>query len=261
MCKLLNVTRSSGYYQSQNVVIDHELEQMILKIFKDSRNNYGTRKIKHVLAKHVYTVSRRKIAKIMKKYGLVSNYTVKHYKVHRSNVNEEVVDNVVNRQFNDRTRLDVAVSDLTYVRVKNRWHYICLIIDLSNREIIGYSNGPNKDSALVLQAFSKIQSPLHEINIVHSDRGNEFKNKSLDELLKAFKIERSLSNKGTPYDNAVAEAGFKIVKTEFAFNRIFSSQKELSLDLFDYVNWHNTIRIHGSLNYQTPVQYRLKCRP
>ena len=67
MCKLLNVTRSSVTYQSQNVVIDHELEQMILKIFKDSRNNYGTRKIKHVLAKHGYTVSRRKIAKIMKK--------------------------------------------------------------------------------------------------------------------------------------------------------------------------------------------------
>lgn len=261
MCKLLNVTRSSVYYQPKDKAIDHELEQVIIKIFKESRNNYGTRKIKHTLSKHGYTASRRKIGKVMKKYGLVSNYTVKHYKVHRSTVNEDAVSNVVNRQFNDRKRLDVAVSDLTYVRVKNRWHYICLIIDLSNREIIGYSSGPNKDASLVLQAFSKIDASLYAINIFHSDRGNEFKNKALDTLLKTFNIERSLSNKGAPYDNAVAEAGFKIVKTEFAFNRVFNSQEELSLELFDYVNWYNTIRIHGSLNYQTPVQYRLNSRP
>ena len=261
MCKLLNISRSTLYYESIDKVIDHELEKLIVKIFKESRNNYVTRKIKHTLSKQGYIASRRKIGKIMKKYGLVSNYTVKHYKVHRSSVNEDAVNNVVNRQFNDRKRLDVAVSDLTYVRVKNRWHFICLIIDLSNREIIGYSSGPNKDASLVLQAFSKIDASLHAINIFHSDRGNEFKNNALDELLKTFNIERSLSNKGSPYDNAVAEAGFKIVKTEFAFNRVFNSQVELSLELFDYVNWYNTIRIHGSLNYQTPVQYRLNSRP
>ena len=261
MCKLLNVNRSNIYYCPKDKVIDIELEHAIIKIFKDSRYNYGTRKIKHELLQQGYTVSRRKIGKIMKKQGLISNYTVKHYKVHKSKVNEESVGNIVNRKFNDRKQLDVAVSDLTYVRVKNRWHYICLIIDLSNREIIGYSSGPNKDTALVLKAFSKIKIPLQRINIFHSDRGSEFKNNALDTLLKTFKIERSLSNKGTPYDNAVAEAGFKIVKTEFAFNRVFNSQEELALELFDCVNWYNTIRIHSSLNYQTPVQYRLNSRP
>lgn len=261
MCKLLNISRSTLYYESIDKVIDHELEKLIIKIFKESRHNYGTRKIKHMLSKQVYIASRRKIGKIMKKYGLASNYTVKHYKVHRRSVNEYAVSNAVNRQFNDRKRLDVTVSDLTYVRIKNRWHFICLIINLSNREIIGYSSGPNKDASLVLQAFSKIDASLHAINIFPSNRGNEFKNNPLDELLKTFNIERSLSNKGSPYDNAVAEAGFKIVKTEFAFNRVFNSQVELALELFDYVNWYNTIRIHGSLNYQTPFQYRLNSRP
>lgn len=63
--------------------------------------------------------------------------------------------------------------------------------------------------------------------------------------------------KGCPYDNAVAEATYKIFKTEFAYNRRFESFEELENELFDYVNWYNNIRIHGSLNYQTPVQYRL----
>ena len=73
----------------------------------------------------------------------------------------------------------------------------------------------------------------------------------------AFEINRSLSHKGCPYDNAVAEATYKIIKTEFAFNRRFESLQELERELFDYVNWYNNIRIHGSLNYQTPVEYRM----
>ena len=68
--------------------------------------------------------------------------------------------------------------------------------------------------------------------------------------------DRILSKKGCPYDNAVAEATYKIIKTEFAFNRIFESFEELETELFDYVNWYNNIRIHSSLNYLTPIEYK-----
>ena len=98
-----------------------------------------------------------------------------------------------------------------------------MILDLYNREIIGYAAGKNKTAEMVYKAFSKIRGDLKNINIFHTDRGNEFKNKIIDELLKTFKIKRSLSKKGCPYDNAVAEAIYKIIKTEFAFNRIFES--------------------------------------
>lgn len=89
-------------------------------------------------------------------------------------------------------------------------------------------------------------------------KGNEFKNKLIEEIITTFDIKRSLSKKGCPYDNAVAEATYKIVKTEFAFNRRFESFEELEQELFDYVNWYNTIRIHGSLGYKSPKQYRLQ---
>lgn len=65
-----------------------------------------------------------------------------------------------------------------------------------------------------------------------------------------------MSKKGCSYDNAVAEATYKVIKTEFAFNRIFSNFAELELELFDYVNWYNTVRIHGSLDYLIPIQYK-----
>jgi transposase InsO family protein len=258
MCKFLKISKSLVYYKAKPKQEDQELINLIIKIFKESRKNYGARKIKVELTKLNYQISLRRIRRIMKEAGLISNYTIKQYKVHKTTCNNDDIANIVKREFNNRTHLDVAVSDLTYVRVLTKWYYICVIIDLFNREIIGYSAGKNKNAALVYKAFTKINYPLTQLNIFHTDRGNEFKNKIIDDLLIAFEIKKSLSKKGCPYDNAVAEAGFKVVKTEFAFNRVFNSLEELERELFDYVNWYNNIRIHGSLDYLTPVANRLK---
>lgn len=103
----------------------------------------------------------------------------------------------------------------------------------------------------------KLYQFLRKVKIFYTDRDNEFKNEVIDEILHTFNIERSLSKKGCPYDNAVAEAGYKIIKTEFAFNRIFKNLEELKLELRSYVLWYNNNRIHGDLNYMTPVEYRL----
>jgi putative transposase len=85
-----------------------------------------------------------------------------------------------------------------------------------------------------------------------------FNNQLINQALEAFGIERSLSDKGSSYDNAVGEATFKTIKTEFVNGRIFTSQEELELELFDYVNWFNNILIHGSLDYLTPTEYKLR---
>ena len=96
------------------------------------------------------------------------------------------------------------VSDLTYVRVGLKWNYVCVLVDLFNREIIGYSAGKHKKAELVKQAFQSVDGNLKEIQLFHTDRGNEFKNAVIEEIMDAFDIKRSLSHKGCPYDNAVA---------------------------------------------------------
>src|SRR5690606_35216728 len=128
------------------------------------------------------------------------------YKVTKATCNNEKVANLVNREFDNRSLREVIVSDLTYVNVAGLWNYICILIDLHNREIVGYAAGKNKDANLVYKAFTTVNSGLNKFEIFHTDRGNEFKNKLIDELLKTFGIKRSLSAKGSPYDNAVAEA-------------------------------------------------------
>lgn len=256
MCKLLKVPRSLVYYQHKQVQLDSTLDNLTIKIFYDSKKNYGSRKIKVELAKAGFIVSLRKIRKIMKKYGLVSNYTIKQFKKSKSTCNNSAIPNIVDRNFNNRKLLEVIISDLTYVRVANKWCYVCLIIDLFNREIVGFSAGHNKDAILVEKAFISIKYNLNFVDIFHSDRGNEFDNKLIDDVLNKFDIHRSLSHKGCPYDNAVAEATYKIFKTEFCFNHKFDNLEQLNRELFDYVNWYNNIRIHGSLNYLTPMQYK-----
>ena len=131
-------------------------------------------------------------------------------------------------------------------------------MDLFNREIVGYSCGRKKDAKLVIEAFSTLKFPLDKIGIFHTDRGSEFKNKEIDNIIAVFNIRRSLSKKGSPYDNAVAEAGFKIIKTEFVKNKKFLNLKELKYKLNDYINWYNKRRIHGSLDNLTPKEYRIK---
>ncbi|WP_418223111.1 IS3 family transposase [Clostridium isatidis] len=257
MCRVLNIPRSLVYYKKKARVYNTKLENAVIAIFRESKNNYGARKIKEELNKRNIVASRRKIRQIMDKYRLVSNYTVKQFKIHKSSCNNDEVENIVNREFDNRNDLEIVVSDLTYVNVAGKWHYICLLINLFNREIVGYSAGPNKDADLVYEAFLNSKINLTKIKVFHTDRGNEFKNKTIEEVLKAFEIKRSLSKKRCPYDNAVAEATYKIIKTEFAFNRVFISLEELKRELRAYVLWYNNKRIHSSLNYRTPVEYRL----
>ncbi|MSU03080.1 IS3 family transposase, partial [Tissierella pigra] len=78
----------------------------------------------------------------------------------------------------------------------------------------------------------------------------------IDNILEAFNIERSLSRKGNPYDNAVSEATNKILKVEFIYQNTFESLEDLELQLAEYIYWYNHIRIHGSLGYISPIEYR-----
>lgn len=159
----------------------------------------------------------------------------------------------MNREFARKNPLEAIVTDLTYVKVGNNWHYICLILDLFNREIIGYSCGAQKSAELVKVAFNRISYSLTEVELFHTDRGKEFYNQTIEEILQIFGITRLLSKKGCPYDNAVAESEYKSVKIEFVYPQRFETLKGLELELFDYVHWWNYLRLHRTLGHETPI--------
>ena len=114
MCRVLKVNRSTYYYEAKSRPDESELVSDITEIFESSRHNYGTRKIKKELDKQGKLVSRRRIGRIMKQGGMVSNYTTEQFKPQKDKCN---VKNVLNRQFKEQAYRNVVVSDLTYVRV------------------------------------------------------------------------------------------------------------------------------------------------
>ncbi|WP_342255025.1 IS3 family transposase [Spiroplasma endosymbiont of Zeiraphera isertana] len=235
MCRFLKLSKSTYYFnfKKKEKNKNNMYDEAVISAFKENKEIYGTRRLKVILENQEIYLSRRKIKEIMNKHNLISKYTKLRHKNHHNKVNDSQITNLVNRNFKNRIKNEVIVSDLTYVQVNGKWNYICLLIDLFNREIIGHSVGTKKDASLVYEAFMQSNRCLKDIQIFHSDRGNEFNNKIIDKLLLAFNITRSLSKKGCPYDNAVAEATFKTFKTEFINDKNFTSLIQLKLELFD----------------------------
>lgn len=209
-CGLLSVARST--YYSMRSRLDRSAAPAEVASHAASKGQYGSRKIKASPGRSGVTVSRRRVCRIMRENGLVSAYGRKRFKVHPGAVNEADVPNVVARGFGGRAPRTHICSDLTYVRVGASWNYVCLLVDLYNREIVGHSAGPRKDARLVKSAFATLSFPISDIEVFRTDRGSEFDNAEIDLMLEAFGIEMSPSAKGCPYDNAVDESTNRILK-------------------------------------------------
>lgn len=262
-CGILGIARSTYYSclgkEPKPRVDDSALSKDVERVYRENRSVYGARKIKAVLDAQGVTASRRRIVRVMKGLGIASAYTAKKKpRANRSPANEAGAPDLVGRKFSGRRPLDVLVGDLTYVRVAGRWAYTCLLLDLANREIVGHAAGLRKDASLVRSAFASMDAGLFDVGIFHTDRGSEFDNTDIDRMLGFFGIRRSLSRKADPYDNAVAEATFKLYKAEFAYREHFSTIRDLQVRLSDYVHWFNNIRVHSTLGHMTPVEFREK---
>lgn len=142
------------------------------------------------------------------------------------------------------------------MRVGASWNYACLLVDPCSREIAGHSAGPRKDARLVKPAFATPSFPISDIEVFHTDRGSEFDNAEIDLMLEAFGIERSLSAKGCPYDNAVDESTNRILKAGLVHREASGTTCELRAEPSDYVHRYDSFRIHSTLGYMSPVEFR-----
>lgn len=188
--------------------------------------------------------------------GLKSKYNERSFKPY---ANKELArrffPNLLEQQFDGYKPLEVLTSDLTYVKTQDGWRYICFIIDLYNREIIGYSISESHDTDCVIKALESINYSLKHTKIFHSDRGGEFCSDELSSYLSNYNIMQSMSKAGCPYDNAISENMFKLLKIE-GIDKYYEFDSNLIIDVDEWVNWYNNIRIHSKIGYTAPVIYR-----
>jgi transposase InsO family protein len=250
------MSRSTYYYKNNVFQEDPMLVSSIKKIFKKSLKSYGTRRIKVELSNKDKQVSRRRIARIMDQENLVSEHTKSKFKPSGTKPVMTEHKNIVNQEFDNRCEREVIVSDTTYFMINGKWHYLCIMLDLCGRFLEGFAASQSKDASLAHKAILSVKGDLRDIDIFHSDKGSEFLNKLIDRTLLAFEIQRSTSGKGNVYDNSVAEAMFKTIKKEFIKNKTFSSLDDFNNKFSKWVKWYNFDRIHSSLNYKSPDEYR-----
>ena len=141
------------------------------------------------------------------------------------------------------------------MRVGSGWAYVCLLVDLADRGIVGHSAGRTRDASLVLGAFATLDFPLTDVQVFHTDRGGEFDSTRIDELLDLFGIKRSLSRKGNPYDNAVVESTNRLLKKELVYRNHYATIEQLRRDPDDYVWWSDNQRLHSTLGYRSPKEF------
>ena len=257
MCKVLGVSRSSYYSwlsrdPSKRFVENEELSNRIKKIYELSKRTYGSPRVTIKLQEEGLHVSRRRVARLMKRQNLKSIIRKKWVITTDSRHNYPVVENKLNRDFNVTRPGQVWVSDITYIKTLQGWLYLTVIIDLYDRKVIGWSFSRSLKAAITTIPAWKMAVRNRLITqklIFHSDRGVQYACHEFKNLLSSFKlVERSMSRKGDCWDNAVAESFFKTLKVEHIYHHNYKTFKEAELSVFEYIEaWYNVNRIHTTI--------------
>jgi transposase InsO family protein len=208
-------------------------------------------------------VSQVLVAKLMKQECLKSIVRRKYRVTTDSSHKYPVIENLLNREFTVKEENMAWVSDITYIDTNEGWLYLTTVIDLFDRQAIGWAlSSTMKTNETVIPAFNMAKSnrPIqnHQSLIFHSDRGIQYACEEFTSYIASYKtITRSMSRKGNCWDNAVAESFFKSLKTELVYHYKYQTRKEAELSIFEYIEtFYNTNRRHKQLNNLTILEYR-----
>jgi len=263
MCLFLKVSRSCFYDWLKRPKTEREKENealliLLKRLFKEGRGNYGTRRLKRKLADLGYTVSRRRIGRLMKRAGLICKTKRKFKVTTDSKHNQPISPNLLERQFSVEKPDQTFVGDITYIQTQEGWLYLAIVIDLYSRQVVGWSMDKRMKAKLVndalLMAIWK-RKPAQGL-IWHTDRGSQYASDSHRKILQQHGIEQSMSRKGDCWDNAVSESFFHTLKTELVHHCNFKTREEAKHQIFEYIEiFYNRIRLHSANDYLSPVDY------
>jgi len=269
MCNCMRVSKNSyytwlriGQYKCQKSAVLH-LKLRIAAIFKDSKQIYGSLRIQKSLEREGLFYSRSYIALLMKELGLKSILS-KKFRVCTTDSNHTfaLADNVLDRDFTSTQLGEKWVSDITYIKVGNRWNYLTTVLDLADRKIVSWVLTQDMSAEnTVLKAWLQARKNRDITNnhIFHSDRGVQYASNKMTNILNSSKkITQSMSRKGNCWDNAVAESLFKTIKYECTNRYVFNYYLDAYKIIDQYIKWYNCKRLHSALDYKSPVEMEIE---
>jgi putative transposase len=229
----------------------------IRKICIENEGRYGYRRVTLELHNRGFQTNHKLVMKLMAYEHLACRLRAKKYRSYRGQLGK-VARNLLKRDFKAEKPNMKWVTDVTEFNLLGKKIYLSPILDLFNGEIVSYTLSQNPNFQQIVDmlklAFQKI--PDNSQLILHSDQGWQYQMRPYQQMLKEKGIRQSMSRKGNCYDNSVMENFFGILKSEFFYNRRFSSNNQFVKELTDYINYYNHRRIKVKLKGLSPICFR-----
>lgn len=263
MCVWLGVSRS-GFYdwlkrpESATTTRRAEITGLVKSVFDEFDQRYGYRKIRAVLARRAVPVSGWLVRSIMTTEGLVCCHPRPWRQTTDSDGSTGPAD-LLHGDFTADAPGDRFVGDITYVRTGSGWLYLATVIDLFNREVVGYAMATHMRASLVVDAVAMAvgRGSVNRGAVFHSDRGSQYTSTDLSEFLRLNGMRGSMGRVGVCWDNAVAESFFASLKKELVYRTFYPNQTVARHEIGRYIeDFYNRRRIHTFNGYNTPHETR-----
>jgi transposase InsO family protein len=266
MCRVLEVSRA-GYYasrcrpESERTKANCQLATKIHEVYNASRRTYGSPRVHAELRVGGHKVGRHRVARLMRREGLVARKKRRFRVTTQSNHSEPVARNVLARNFAVKKPNQAWVGDITYLPTAEGWLYLAVLLDLCSKAVVGWAMSEELDASVALAALRMALERRRPAGglVHHSDRGVQYASESYRRALADNGLVPSMSRKGNCWDNAPAESFFGTLKVELVGDRVFPSRAIARTEVFEYLEvFYNRSRRHSSLGYVSPAEFERK---
>ena len=264
MCAALDISISGyrawkrGGTPNRKRLTDVQILAVIGAIHAELKGAYGSPRMIRELRLRGFTAGKERVERLMRENGIYARHKRRYKVTTDSKHGLPVAENLLARNFTPAAPDRVWTSDITYLWTDEGWLYLAIVLDLFNREVIGWALKPRMTADLVTDAltmawFRRRPKPgiLH-----HSDRGSQYASYAFQDKLKEYGMTCSMSRKGNCWDNAPTESWFNSFKNERVHGVRYTTHAEMKAASFEYIEvFYNRKRQHSTLGYQSPIQY------
>jgi putative transposase len=259
MCELAQVSRASFYRhweqkapEEAEVALRDAAQKAALK-----HRGYGYRRIAALLEREGFCASQEKVRRILKADNLLAIRRRKFIPTADSDHPFRVHQNLAEAlELSDINQLWVA--DITYIRLRQEFVYLAVVLDAYSRKVIGWQLGRNLDTSLPLGALEAAIASRHPRPglVHHSDRGTQYASNQYVKRLEACGAHISMSRPARPWENGKCESFMNTLKREEIDARRYRSFDELQAHVEEFLDQiYNRVRLHSALNYRSPVEF------
>jgi transposase InsO family protein len=264
MCSVLDVS-ISGYRSwkrggklNRQRLTDNQMLALIRAIHAEFKGIYGSPRMVRELRSRGFPASKDRVERLMRENGIKARHKRRYKVTTDSKHSMPVAANLLNRNFTPDAPNQVWTSDITYLWTNEGWLYLAIVLDLFNREVVGWSLKSRMTAGIVTDALTMAwfrRKPAAGL-MHHSDRGSQYASQVFQAKLKEYGMICSMSRKGNCWDNAPTESWFNSFKNERVHGLHYETREEMKAMAFEYIEViYNRKRQHSTLGYKSPIQF------